>query len=257
MGGHGALTLYLKGLQKGAYKSASAFAPIWSVSSLSSSSSALLFSFLLLLDVVLPEKGDADSSPALPPPLLLPHPPSSPPSNPSDCPWGQKAFSSYLSPTSSPSWSSYDALALLPSNPQKLAVKITYGLDDQFFKDGQLRPEVFEKRVQEKGLEGVEVEGKEGYDHSYYFVRSPSSPYSSPFLLFFPARDFRANISGLSQLSDRSRPSSTSTLTSTPRSCSPEHGYNRPSPSPSETLPLLFLVELATSDGHELARWFI
>lgn len=57
MGGHGALTLYLKGLQKGAYKSASAFAPIWSVSSLSYSSSVLLFSFLILLDVVVPEKG--------------------------------------------------------------------------------------------------------------------------------------------------------------------------------------------------------
>jgi S-formylglutathione hydrolase len=88
-------------------------------------------------------------------------------SNPTECQWGQKAFKGYLA--SPEEGKAYDSTLLLSSWPkdQKLVLKIDYGSDDQFYKDGQLRPEAFEKALAEQGREGeVRVEKQEGYDHS-------------------------------------------------------------------------------------------
>ncbi|GHJ89813.1 hypothetical protein NliqN6_6215 [Naganishia liquefaciens] len=123
MGGHGALSLYLK--NPGHYKSASGFAPI---------------------------------------------------ANPTECQWGQKAFSGYLA--SPEEGKAYDSTLLLSSYPkdQKLALKIDYGSDDQFYKDGQLRPEAFQEAVSKAGRAGeVDLQRREGYDHSYYFVSTFAS----------------------------------------------------------------------------------
>ena len=88
-------------------------------------------------------------------------------SNPTECQWGQKAFSGYLA--SPEEGKAYDSTLLLSSYPkdQKLALKIDYGSDDQFYKDGQLRPEAFQEAVSKAGRAGeVDLQRREGYDHS-------------------------------------------------------------------------------------------
>ena len=46
------------------------------------------------------------------------------------------------------------------------------GEEDQFYKDGQLRPEAFQEAVKKTGYgpDQVHVRMQPGYDHSYYFV---------------------------------------------------------------------------------------
>jgi S-formylglutathione hydrolase len=110
--------------------------------------------------------------------------------HPSACPWGKKAFGGYL--RSVDEWAAYDSLLLLPSKAEEpptsssssssataaeLHIKISYGTQDQFYKDGQLLPEAFEARARELGWapDAVRVDREEGYDHSYYFVSPPPS----------------------------------------------------------------------------------
>ncbi|TGJ82075.1 hypothetical protein E0Z10_g6699, partial [Xylaria hypoxylon] len=119
MGGHGALTLYLK--NPGAYKSVSAFAPI---------------------------------------------------SNPSACPWGDKAFSGYLG-SDKEVWKRHDATYLVATDVWKgkdLKALIDVGTGDDFYKQGQLLPENFEKAVADAGVTGVTVRYHDNYDHSFYFI---------------------------------------------------------------------------------------
>jgi hypothetical protein len=93
-------------------------------------------------------------------------------SNPTECQWGQKAFAGYLSSASE--GSQYDSTLLLSSWPKDkpLNIGLDYGTADQFYKDGQLRPESFDKALEDIGRrEEVLIGRREGYDHSYYFVR--------------------------------------------------------------------------------------
>jgi S-formylglutathione hydrolase len=99
MGGHGALTLYLK--NPGMYKSVSAFAPI---------------------------------------------------SNPSQCPWGQKAFNGYLA--GKDEWKEWDASELVKGWKGTLDLLVDVGTGDNFYKQGQLLPENFEKAAKEAGVDG-------------------------------------------------------------------------------------------------------
>ncbi|KAI0857116.1 carbohydrate esterase family 1 protein [Xylaria cubensis] len=120
MGGHGALTLYLK--NPGLFKSVSAFAPI---------------------------------------------------SNPSRCPWGEKAFAGYLGSDDREEWKKHDATELVKAGGWKgkdLKALIDVGTGDDFYKQGQLLPENFEAAVKEAGVSGVTVRYQENYDHSYYFI---------------------------------------------------------------------------------------
>jgi S-formylglutathione hydrolase len=104
MGGHGALTLYLK--YPGQYKSVSAFAPI---------------------------------------------------SNPSRCPWGDKAFTGYLGEDRE-EWKKHDATELVKGwKGGDLKALIDVGTGDKFYQQGQLLPENFEKATKEAGVKGVEV----------------------------------------------------------------------------------------------------
>jgi len=118
MGGHGALTLYLK--NPGMYRSVSAFAPI---------------------------------------------------ANPSNCPWGQKAFSGYFGEDQKSKWSEHDATELLPKYPHDTDILIDVGTGDNFYKQGQLLPENLEKAAKSAG-KGVSVRYQDGYDHSYFFISS-------------------------------------------------------------------------------------
>ncbi|KAJ2965594.1 hypothetical protein NUW58_g10856 [Xylaria curta] len=110
MGGHGALTLYLK--NPGLFKSVSAFAPI---------------------------------------------------SNPSLCPWGDKAFSGYLG-ADREEWKRHDATELVQGaewRGKDLRALIDVGTGDNFYKQGQLLPENFEAAIREAGVTGVTVRYQE------------------------------------------------------------------------------------------------
>lgn len=122
MGGHGALTLFLK--NPGKYKSVSAFAPI---------------------------------------------------SNPTACPWGDKAFSGYLGAADKEAWKAHDATHLVSGAAWKgkeLPLLVDVGTGDNFYKQGQLLPENLEKAVKDNGVTGVTVRYQEDYDHSYFFISS-------------------------------------------------------------------------------------
>ncbi|WJX17566.1 S-formylglutathione hydrolase [Trifolium repens] len=115
MGGHGALTIYLKNLDK--YKSVSAFAPV---------------------------------------------------ANPTNCPWGQKAFTNYLGDNKS-DWEDYDATYLVTKFPGVSAtILIDQGEDDKFLHD-QLLPRKFEEACKNANVPLL-LRFQPGYDHSYYFI---------------------------------------------------------------------------------------
>lgn len=117
MGGHGALTIFLK--NPGQYRSVSAFSPI---------------------------------------------------SNPSNCPWGEKAFGGYLGDKSE--WAGYDASELLKQYKGPTPnILIDCGTGDNFYKQGQLLPENFVDASKGTEYDGkVDLRLQDGYDHSYYFI---------------------------------------------------------------------------------------
>jgi len=90
-------------------------------------------------------------------------------SNPTNCPWGKKAFSGYLGSDES-TWKNWDAseLAKTYSGPS-LNVLVDQGSEDSFFKDKQLLPEALEEGFK-VGKQSITLRIQEGYDHSYYFI---------------------------------------------------------------------------------------
>jgi S-formylglutathione hydrolase len=95
-----------------------------------------------------------------------------PVSAPSDCPWGQKAFTRYLGADRA-RWHTYDATALMLNMADAKrgpAILIDQGLSDQFL-ETQLRPERFEDACTRVGYP-LRMRRHEGYDHGYYFISS-------------------------------------------------------------------------------------
>jgi len=117
MGGHGALTLFLK--NPGMYKSVSAFAPI---------------------------------------------------ANPSNCPWGEKAFKGYLGDDKE-DWKKHDATELIKKWKGKFDTLIDVGTGDNFYKQKQLLPENFMEAAKQSGNDkGIVLRMQPEYDHSYFFI---------------------------------------------------------------------------------------
>ncbi|GAB5364032.1 hypothetical protein AAMO2058_000934800 [Amorphochlora amoebiformis] len=115
MGGHGALTIYLK--NPGMYRSVSAFSPIC---------------------------------------------------NPTQCPWGEKAFSGYLGDNKQ-AWESHDATVLMSEyDGPKNSILIDQGTADQFLEE-QLMPHRFQQACEGSGVP-LYLRMQEGYDHSYFFI---------------------------------------------------------------------------------------
>jgi S-formylglutathione hydrolase len=114
MGGHGALTLGLKNVER--YRSISAFSPI---------------------------------------------------SNPTQCPWGQKAFSAYFGDDIE-CWKAHDASLLLGSSSANTPILVDQGDADSFL-DTQLRPHTLIEAAKQYQGE-FELRMQPGYDHSYYFI---------------------------------------------------------------------------------------
>ena len=86
---------------------------------------------------------------------------------PTQCLWGQKAFSRYLG-ESPANWRKHDATALIESGCRLPIPLIDQGLNDPFLKD-QLHPGYFEAACQQAG-QSVILRRHAGYDHSYFFI---------------------------------------------------------------------------------------
>ncbi|GLT18402.1 S-formylglutathione hydrolase [Vibrio zhanjiangensis] len=93
----------------------------------------------------------------------------SPICHPTQCPWGQKAFSAYLGQDQE-TWKAYDATELLKQNSSPLPILVDQGDADSFLHE-QLKPEslIEAARISDSNLE---LRMQEGYDHSYYFISS-------------------------------------------------------------------------------------
>ncbi|KAF8898930.1 carbohydrate esterase family 1 protein [Infundibulicybe gibba] len=98
-------------------------------------------------------------------------------SNPTKCPWGEKAFKGYLQGGLEEAKHQYDATELVARSTDPIHILIDYGTGDNFYKQGQLLPENFLKAAREAGHDEfqVRVRSQEGYDHSYYFISTFAS----------------------------------------------------------------------------------
>jgi S-formylglutathione hydrolase len=91
--------------------------------------------------------------------------------NPSQVPWGQKAFTQYLGEETA-CWQAWDSCALLQASQtgQAMPLLIDQGDADQFLA-GQLQPAVFAEVARQKDWP-LTLRIQPGYDHSYYFIAS-------------------------------------------------------------------------------------
>lgn len=88
---------------------------------------------------------------------------------PSQCPWGEKAFSNYLG-SDQAEWQKHDATALVQTKTAHFAdILIDQGLNDQFY--SQLNPALFQQACQAAG-QPLTLREHAGYDHGYYFIQS-------------------------------------------------------------------------------------
>lgn len=90
-------------------------------------------------------------------------------SNPSNCPWGEKAFSGYLGDDRA-RWREWDACALLAEASEKLPILIDQGDRDDFL-ESQLKPQLLQAQAQAQA-HPLWLRLQPGYDHSYYFIAS-------------------------------------------------------------------------------------
>ena len=89
--------------------------------------------------------------------------------NPTECPWGQKAFSGYLGDDRS-SWEQWDATLLIPTARERLPLLVDQGTADEFL-ETQLNPEALAD-ICEKFHHHINLRMHRGYDHSYFFIAS-------------------------------------------------------------------------------------
>lgn len=89
--------------------------------------------------------------------------------NPSECPWGQKAFSGYLGDDTK-AWEEWDATMLIPTARERLPLLVDQGTADEFL-DSQLNPDALADAC-EKVHHHINLRMHRGYDHSYFFIAS-------------------------------------------------------------------------------------
>jgi S-formylglutathione hydrolase len=91
---------------------------------------------------------------------------------PSQCPWGQKAFSGYLGDDRAV-WLQHDASALMEKahTPYPRGILIDQGLSDKFLTEQQLLPVRFEQACK-TAAQPLTLRRHPGYDHGYYFISS-------------------------------------------------------------------------------------
>ena len=89
---------------------------------------------------------------------------------PTQCPWGQKAFTGYLG-TDSATWREHDASELMAraaAAPFPDGILIDQGLADKFL-EAQLHPHLFEHACAAV-KQPLTLRRHAGYDHGYYFI---------------------------------------------------------------------------------------
>ena len=89
--------------------------------------------------------------------------------SPINCPWGCKAFKSYLGEDVS-TWQEYDTAALIAKATTHLPMLVDQGTADEFL-ENQLKPELLLEAAEKAGYPLQFIE-REGYDHSYFFIAS-------------------------------------------------------------------------------------
>jgi len=90
-------------------------------------------------------------------------------SNPMACPWGEKAFSTYLGEDRK-DWREWDACALLAKACERLPMLIDQGEADDFLAT-QLKPQALRDAASAVGYP-LTLRLQPGYDHSYFFIAS-------------------------------------------------------------------------------------
>ena len=86
---------------------------------------------------------------------------------PSQVPWGEKAFGTYLGDDRT-EWRRHDAVALIEEGARFPELLVDQGEADSFLKE-QLRPELLRDACKAAGLD-LTLRMQPGYDHSYYFI---------------------------------------------------------------------------------------
>ncbi|GHA78607.1 S-formylglutathione hydrolase [Cognatilysobacter bugurensis] len=88
---------------------------------------------------------------------------------PSQVPWGQKAFATYLGDDRE-AWREWDACALIANARERLPLLVDQGDADEFL-TVQLQPERLQAACAAAG-HPLTLRLQPGYDHSYYFIAS-------------------------------------------------------------------------------------
>jgi len=92
----------------------------------------------------------------------------SPITNPTNAPWGKKAFPLYLGDDKE-SWKEYDTVELVKKyDGPPVRLLVDQGTGDNFLKE-QLKPEALKAACDEKGI-ALTLRMQEGFDHSYFFI---------------------------------------------------------------------------------------
>lgn len=86
---------------------------------------------------------------------------------PSQCPWGQKAFSHYLGPNRDV-WRDYDATCLVADATKRIPLLVDQGDADPFLVE-QLKPELLEQACKDTE-HPLTLIIREGYDHGYFYI---------------------------------------------------------------------------------------
>ena len=93
----------------------------------------------------------------------------SPICNPTDCPWGHKAFTAYLGEDQA-EWHQHDATALIRSGAEQFPLLVDQGAADAFL-DDQLKPDALKAACDAAGFP-LTYRLHEGFDYSYFFIAS-------------------------------------------------------------------------------------
>lgn len=88
---------------------------------------------------------------------------------PTQCPWGEKAFTGYLG-SDRAAWSRHDATELVKAGASLPPLLIDQGLADNFLA-AQLHPHLLEAACTQ-GDQPLALRRHAGYDHGYYFIAS-------------------------------------------------------------------------------------
>ncbi|MET0401386.1 MAG: S-formylglutathione hydrolase [Cystobacter sp.] len=88
-------------------------------------------------------------------------------SAPMRCPWGQKAFTTYLGPDTE-AWRAWDATELLRGGARVPPLLVDQGTSDKFIAE-QLKPDLLRAACEQAG-QPLTLRSQDGYDHGYFFV---------------------------------------------------------------------------------------